>query len=88
MSEQSTLVMREIVSELRALPDEKIVEVLDFVQFLRARQKPKRYAPRVVDEAQWAKLFAESAEEDGELAEMGLDDYLNSLVQEDSNEKG
>lgn len=90
MSVEATVVVQTIVSELADLPDEKIVEVLDFVRFLRVRYSTniKRYAPRVVNEEQWTYLYAESAEEDVRLAEAGLDDYAAGLKREDMDAKG
>ncbi len=91
MTEQRTAVVHEIVTELERLPDEKIVEVLDFVRFLREQfesGRPKHYAPRILNEAKWAELYADSAEEDQGLAETGLSDYAASLKTEDSDAKG
>lgn len=90
MSADANVVVQTIVSELAGLPDEKIVEVLDFVRFLRVRYhiRGKRYAPRTVNEEEWARLYAESAEEDAQLAEAGIADYAASLKQEDADAKG
>lgn len=90
MSAEVNVVVQAIVSELAELPDEKVVEVLDFVRFLRVRYSTnaKRYAPRVVNEEQWAKLYAESAGEDALLAEAGLNDYAAGLKREDLYGKG
>lgn len=90
MNAESSVVVEIIVSELAELPDEKIVEVLDFVRFLRVRYgaTAKRYAPRVVNEERWAQLYDESAEEDIELAEAGLTDYAVSLKHEDESAEG
>ncbi len=90
MSAEANVVVQTIVSELAELPDEKIVEVLDFVRFLRVRYRinAKRYAPRTVNEEQWARLYAESAEEDVQLAEAGIADYDARLKQEDADAKG
>ena len=90
MTEQSTTTVREIVTELENLPDEKIIEVLDFVRFLRWQIEParaKRYAPRALNEEQLTQLYAESAEDDQQLAEMGMSDYAVSLKTEDADEK-
>ncbi|MCC7164340.1 MAG: hypothetical protein IT331_17740 [Anaerolineae bacterium] len=85
MSAEANVVVQAIVSELANLPDEKIVEVLDFVRFLRVRYSTniKRYAPRVVNEEQWTELYTDSAEEDILLAEAGLEDYAAGLARED-----
>lgn len=90
MGAELNVVVQTIVSELAELPDEKIVEVLDFVRFLRVRytMHMKRYAPRTVNEERWAQLYAESADQDIELAEQGLNDYVAALNREDANAEG
>lgn len=91
MTEATTTIVREIVSEVEKLPDEKIVEVLDFVRFLKTRieyHQPKRHNHRVFDEARAAKLYAEAADEDRQLAESGMSDYIASLKSEDVDAKG
>ncbi len=91
MTDQSTTLVREIVTELEKLSDEKIVEVLDFVRFLRLRseyKRIKRSSYRIFDETKAARLYAESAEEDRELAETGISDYASSLNAEDADAKG
>src|SRR5689334_18322838 len=90
MSAESAVVVQTILSELEELPDEKLAEVLDFVRFLRVRYQinAKRYAPRVVNEQRWAELYAESAQEDSELAEAGIKEYDTMLKSEDTNAKG
>ena len=90
MSANADIVVQTIVSELAELPDEKIVEVLDFVRFLRVRYgiQAKRHAPRTWSEERLAQLYAESAEEDFELAEAGIEEYAAGLEREDDDAKG
>jgi hypothetical protein len=87
MTTETNVIVQAIVSELAELPDEKIVEVLDFVRFLRVRYhvNAKRYAPRLLNEEHWAQLYAESAEEDSELSEAGIADYDAMLKREDAD---
>jgi hypothetical protein len=88
MSAEPNPIVQSIVTELAELPDEKVIEVLDFVRFLRVRYSTnaKRYAPREIDEERWAQLYAESAEEDIQLAEEGMGEYESSLKREDASE--
>lgn len=90
MISEPNMIVRTIVAELEDLPDEKIVEVLDFVRFLRVRYgiNGKRYAPRVLNKERLAQLYAESADEDVQLAETGITDYAEGLKREDSNAEG
>ena len=89
MSVDSNVIVQTIVSELEDLPDDKIAQVLDFVRFLRVRYQinAKRYAPRMVNEEQWAMLYADSADQDIQLAEAGMAEYDANLKQEDANAK-
>ena len=87
MLREPNIIVQTIVAELGELPDEKIVEVLDFVRFLRVRYgvNGKRHAPRVLNEERWAQLYAESAEEEMQLAEAGMGDYAEGLKRGDFN---
>ena len=90
MTQATATVLREIASEVEKLPDEKIIEVLDFVRFLKVRVEygqPKHYARRIFDEANVAKLYAAGAEEDHQLAESGISDYRTGLKSEDDDAK-
>lgn len=90
MSAKAENAVQTIVAELAELPDEKIVEVLDFVRFLRVRygMSAKRYAPRDLKEERLAELYAESADEDMQLAEAGIQEYADGLKREDANAEG
>ena len=84
-------VVREIVTEIEKLSEDKAIEVLDFVRFLRSRPEHayvKRSSKRVFDEAKAAQLYAETADEDRRLAESGISDYASSLHTEDTDAKG
>jgi len=91
MTEQNATIVREIVTEIEKLPDDKIVEVMDFVRFLRTQSdsdRTKRHSPRALNETRLAQLYAESSEEDQQLAETGVSDFAASLTGEDSSAKG
>ncbi|TAH53798.1 MAG: DUF2281 domain-containing protein [Chloroflexota bacterium] len=90
MSTDAENVVQTIISELTELPDEKVIEVLDFVRFLRVRHgtKVKRHTPRTLNEARLAELYAESADEELQLAEEGIEDYDAALKREDAHAEG
>ena len=50
---------RELIEKIRSLPADKVVEVEDFVDFLRQREKERRLAKAVpsASEAAFAKVW-------------------------------
>jgi hypothetical protein len=50
---------RELIEKIRSLPADKVVEVEDFVDFLRQREKERRLAKAVTSasEAAFAKVW-------------------------------
>ena len=75
------LVKEHVIHELEDLNDLELRQVAEYVSFLkyRARLEP---IP-LLDENQIAALYGEFAEEDRELAEEGMADYLSGLQRED-----
>jgi hypothetical protein len=72
-------VKEHIIQGLDTLSEAELVQVAEFVAFLKFRT---RFQPRsTLDEAQLAKLYAAFAEEDQALAEEGLADYVHGLCQ-------
>jgi len=69
-----------VVHELDRLDDEKLKQVADYLAFLRYQSRPKMPD---IDESLLAALYAEFGEEDRELAEEGVDDYVHQLAAED-----
>lgn len=69
-----------LIQELETLDEERLKEVADFLAFIKFRH---RRATWKIDRAQMANLYSEFAEEDRRLAEEGLDEYAESLRQED-----
>ena len=75
-------VKEHIIQGLDTLSEAELVQVAEFVAFLKFRTRFQ--PPSALDEAQLAKLYAAFAEEDQALAEEGLAEYVHGLCQEDA----
>jgi hypothetical protein len=75
-------VKEHIIQGLDTLSEAELVQVAEFVAFLKFRTRFQH--PSTLDEAQLAKLYAAFAEEDQALAEEGLAEYVHGLCQEDA----
>jgi hypothetical protein len=73
-------IKEQVVEELITLGEEELKEVAEYLAFLKFRAR--RTAP-TFDEAQLAALYTEFADEDRKLAEEGLADYVEGLIEED-----
>jgi outer membrane protein assembly factor BamD (BamD/ComL family) len=71
----------EVLEELETLSDAELKEVAEYLAFLKHRARSKPY---VVDESQLATLYAEFDEDDRKLAEEGMADYAEGLIEEDA----
>lgn len=71
----------QVIQALDNLSETELVQVAEFMAFLRFRARFKTM-PRL-EEAQLATLYAEFAEEDRELAEAGIAEYAHGLLKED-----
>ncbi|MBE9143946.1 hypothetical protein [Planktothrix mougeotii] len=65
--------------DIDSLTDEQLHAVADFIAFLKFRDRRHRVA---LDPNQLVSLAIEFAEEDRNLAEAGMDDYVAMLTQE------
>lgn len=75
------LVKDHVIHELEDLNEFELKQVAEYVSFLKYRA---RFEPiTMLDEGQLAALYSEFAEEDRELAEEGMADYLVGLQHED-----
>jgi hypothetical protein len=72
----------QVVNELAELNDEQLQEVADFLEFLKFRER-RRFEMRL-DDVELESLYAEFADEDRELAETGLSEYVANLAREDA----
>lgn len=80
-----TVSIRErVVQELQGLSDARLQQVADFAAFLKRQERINELAElEAIDEDTLAKLYADAAAEDRELAEEGLADYARGLEKED-----
>jgi hypoxanthine phosphoribosyltransferase len=72
-------VLEQVVEEMKTLNEAELQDVATYLAFLKFRSKTNP-----TQEAQWAALYAEFAEEDRKLAEEGMEDYARGLLQEDA----
>jgi hypothetical protein len=72
-------VKEQVVEEIENLSESEIEEVAKYLAFLKFRA---RYTTPKFDQAQLAALYAEFADEDREMAEEGMSDYVQSFVAE------
>jgi hypothetical protein len=71
-----------LARELDRLSEAELGQVARYVAFLKYQARVEA-APRI-DEPEVAALYAESGDEDRELAEAGLADYAGALQREDA----
>ena len=74
-------VKESLVKEIKALNEQQLHEVKEYVAFLKFRSRIM--SPPSFDENRIAKLYSKSAKEDRDLAEEGMTDYVSSLIKED-----
>ena len=71
------LTKEQITQALDSLNQSELEQVAQYLAFLKYQSRLK--VVPTVDESQLAALYAEFAEEDREMAEAGLGDYVNVL---------
>lgn len=72
----------KVVTSLAELNDTQLQTVAEFLEFLQFRERRKSESK--FDDVELAALYAEFADEDRELAEVGLAEYDASLAREDA----
>jgi len=72
----------QIVEEINALSEAELKELADYLAFLKFRARHN--SALMLDETELASLYAEFADEDRNLAEEGMTDYLEGLTEEDN----
>ena len=72
----------KVVTSLAELSDTQLQTVAEFLEFLKFRER-RRVEPQF-DDASLEALYAEFADEDRELAEVGLAEYAANLEREDA----
>ncbi|WP_228057091.1 hypothetical protein [Tychonema sp. LEGE 07203] len=75
-------VMRELIQqELEKFDREQLQQVFEFIAFLKFRAR--LVSIPAIDETNLAELYSEFAEEDRQLAELGISEYSELLKHED-----
>lgn len=72
----------KVVTSLTELSEAQLQTVAEFLEFLKFRERKK--TERQFDEVEIADLYGEFADEDRELAEIGLAEYAENLQREDT----
>jgi ABC-type phosphate transport system auxiliary subunit len=75
------LSVKDIVQELTELDEPDLEQVSEYISFLRFRARHK--ISLILDEKNLALLYAQFSDEDKELAELGMSDYVDGLKEED-----
>lgn len=72
----------KVVINLSDLTEPQLRQVAEYLEFLKFRERHKNDSQ--FDDAKLEALYAEFADEDRELAEVGLAEYATSLEREDA----
>jgi hypothetical protein len=75
-----TITKEILKQDIDHLDDEQLKQIADFIAFLKFQSKLSKSTP---DLSQFANLYQEFADEDRELAEIGISEYTKSLENED-----
>lgn len=70
-----------LAREIEALDEQQLREIADFIAFIRFKV---RYSNLPKVDEQLGALYAEFAEEDQQLAEKGITEYMDMLKKEDA----
>lgn len=72
----------QITRELNQLSPDELEQIAQYLAFLKYQSRFK--STKASDESQLAALYAEFAEEDQQLAEEGMTEYVGTLTREDA----
>lgn len=75
-------VRNSVAQVLEGLGEAELQQVADYVAFLKFRARARAVPPR--DTTQFAARYAESAQEDRQMAEEAMADYADGLLAEDN----
>ncbi len=76
------ITQEQVVQAVRSLSQSELEQLALYLGFIKYQSRCRTIPS--LDESQLAALYAESAEEDRELAEEGISDYAVALTQEDA----
>ncbi len=71
-----------VTQDIAKLNESQLQQIAEFLEFLKFRENPKHL--RAFDESEIAKLYQEFGEEDRELSENNLSDFVENLKFEDT----
>ena len=74
-------IKEQVLKGLESLSETELAQLAEFLAFLKFRARLQTIPP--LEEAQFATLYAEFAEEDRKLAEEGIAEYAQGLCKED-----
>lgn len=69
-----------LTKQIKELNNQQLKQVSEFIDFLKFKD---RFADLKIDETAMAQLCQDFAEEDRQLAELGMDEYADALSRED-----
>ena len=72
----------QVTRTVDSLSAPELRQVAEYLSFLRFRSRVKRKTP--INEKRLAELYAEFSNDDRQLAEEGIEDYNNDLLDEDN----
>jgi len=75
-----SITKEKLKQEIEQFNDEQLQQIAEFIEFIKFRS---RFHQKIVDVHQFASLYQEFAQEDRELAEEGIADYIKELQKED-----
>jgi len=75
-------IKRQVIQALDRLSETELAQVAEFLAFLKFRARLQTMP--TLEEAQLATLYAKFAEDDRELAEEGIAEYVQGLLREDA----
>jgi hypothetical protein len=78
-----TITKETLKQDIDHLNDEQLKQIADFIAFLKFQSKLSKSTP---DLSQFANLYQEFADEDRELAEIGISEYTKSLENENKEQ--
>jgi len=78
-------IKEQVVQKLDSLSESELKQVADYVAFLKFQARVKPLSD--LDEKRLAALYAEFGDEDRELAEEGMSDYIEGLLKEDTHDR-
>jgi hypothetical protein len=71
-----------IKQEIDRFNDSQLKQIAEFIEFIKFRNQ---FQSKIIDVNQFASLYQEFAQDDRELAELGIEDYAELLQREEQS---